>query len=114
MKITDARSVLTDALQKQGDRVARNSEKIAKVGLEKPVERVVKDKVELSPEARVAQEAANVNSKPVELRVEDENVAAVLVDNKQAEIAYKAAATTLKVVDNMEGALLEQIRNREV
>lgn len=123
--ITDARSTLTDTLSRQADRVNQNAEKIARVGTqstakpEAPV-RATEDSVQLSPEARAAQEAGNdvatnTRQEPTaDVAVTEQNIASVLVDNIQAETAYKAAAETLKMVDNMEGALLEQIRNREV
>jgi|GEM_PF-2548749 len=129
MTITDARSTLTDALNRQSERVNDNAQRIARVGTE-TTERAApprsSDNVQISPEARAAQgveraEAPEARTERLvqasaasDVQVAEENIAAVLVDNIQAEAAFRAAAETLRTVNELEGSLLERIENRQV
>ena len=102
----NARSTLTNALSKQSDRVEKNAQKIAEVGTkpapkEAPKTEAPTDSVEISADAQSVQAAS------------DQNLASVIVDNKQAENAYKAAASALKVVDEMDGAVLDLVADRK-
>ncbi len=129
MTITDARSTLTDALNRQSERVNDNAQRIARVGTE-ATERAApprsSDNVQISAEARAAQgvertEAPEVRTERLvqasaasDVQVAEENIAAVLVDNIQAEAAFRAAAETLRTVNELEGSLLERLENRQV
>jgi len=130
MTITDARSTLTDALNRQSERVNENAQRIAEVGTNINTERATPprsaDNVQISPEARAAQEVERTEAPEVrterlvqqsaasDVQVAEENIAAVLVDNIQAEAAFRAAAETLQAVDELEGSLLERLENRQV
>lgn len=130
MTITDARSTLTDALNRQSERVNENAQRIARVGTDINTERAAPprgtDNVQISSEARAAQEIERAEAPEVrterlvqqsaasDVQVAEENIAAVLVDNIQAEAAFRAAAETLRTVNDLEGSLLERLENRQV
>ena len=129
--INDARSTLTGALNQQSERINDNAQRIASIGTNTTQQTQAPaaptrstDTVQISAEARVAQEVERTagTQPPVggtpqpqaEVQVAEENIAAVIVDNIQAETAFRAAAATLTQVNDLEGSLLERIADREV